>query len=304
MVKLRSPALQRSQQVFKFVAQFTLVVSLVTQWCVLWPVALCSQPFPLSISWASSDWESLVFWLSYDIGRLEIACRTHSHYYCLDLYRTQNPYLNDTENLSQPAYDIQAVRAWFGILIQDQWHRINMVDFENPGYCCVSQTMKYLVHGLHNKRWDPEQYMAKLIDYDDENKPLNFIMAIKSPLSSCENIIVKVGFGPGNLRRSHGDSVIPGAPYTIAGRQLQPIGIPHIDSVHFDFFDPGQELTFHWFKHNIMCKDNAWICEKEVTPKKEKKPKNEGSGSGSSGNKKSQRKKQTKAEKQNRVKQS
>ena len=56
-----------------------------------------------------------------------------SHYYCLDLYRTQNPYLNDTENLSQPAYDIQAVRAWFGILIQDQWHRINMVDFENPG---------------------------------------------------------------------------------------------------------------------------------------------------------------------------
>ena len=41
--------------------------------------------------------------------------------------------------------------------------------------CCRDQTMKYLVHGLHNKEWNPQQYISKLTDYDNETKPLNYI---------------------------------------------------------------------------------------------------------------------------------
>ena len=47
----------------------------------------------------------------------------------------------------------------------------------------------------------------------------------------------------------------------MAGRDLPQLGINHIDTRVFDYQNPGKHLTFHWFKHTIMCRDNAWICE-------------------------------------------
>ena len=88
----------------------------------------------------------------------------------------------------------------------------------------------------------------------------------------------------------------------IAGRELDPYGIASIDSVLFDYDDPGKELTFHWFKHNIMCKDNAWICEEKKKGKKEKEETKK-SRPASSGNKKAQRKKQSENGKRNKGKQ-
>ena len=85
-----------------------------------------------------------------------------------------------------------------------------------------------------------------------------------------------VGFGPGELRRDHQSDVVEGTPYVVAGRDLHGIGIPHMLSTVFDYEDPGQNLTFHWFKHNIMCRDNAWICDES---KKSKKGKKAGKGS-------------------------
>ena len=113
---------------------------------------------------------------------------------------------------------------------------------------------------------------------------------------------MQVGFGPGNLRRNHDSTVRVGAPYMIGGREQEPYGILRIDSEVFDYEDPGKNLTFYWFKHNIMCRDNAWICKETKTTKKGKEQKGQGSGSASSGSKKNRRKNQNKNGKRNKGK--
>ena len=118
----------------------------------------------------------------------------------------------------------------------------------------------------------------------------------------CSNVIIEVGFGPGNFRRSHQPTVVEGAPYVILGRELEDAGLRHMASAYFNYSTVDQELTFHWFKHNIMCRDNAWICDETLVRTKghkspgasgEKKGNGGASGSGSKkGGKKARRKKQ------------
>jgi len=202
------------------------------------------------------------------------------------MHRTPNPYRNSS-NEFQPQYDLTVVQAWFNVLIQDKWKRINMINFDQPDSCCHAQIRRYLVFGYHNRNWSPGEYLEKITNYEDEYKPLNFLAAAWSS-ETCENIILEVGFGPGNFRRSHHQSVKEGEPYIMAGEQHQ-IGIPHVASRAFPYDNPGQFLTFHWFKHNIMCKAQPWICEEnEKEPKEDtKKEKKVKTGCGS---KKSKRK--------------
>ncbi|XP_075259457.1 uncharacterized protein LOC142351213 [Convolutriloba macropyga] len=238
----------------------------------------------------SPEWESLTFWLSLGVGLYGQLCRQFSAYYCLDRYRTQNPHLDTGANVG-PALELVSVQAWYNVLMQNLWHKINFINLKHPTDCCRDQTMKYLVHGLHNKEWNPQQYISKLTDYDNETKPLNYISAMGLS-ARCENLILEVGFGPGDLRRSHHNSVVEGAPYVIAGRQhnFDDIGIPHIDSRAFDYENPGEHLTFHWFKHNIMCKGQPWICGGGKKPKIDSKPAKQGGAK--KGGKKSRRKNQ------------
>ena len=42
--------------------------------------------------------------------------------------------------------------------------------------CCLAQSSKYVLNGHVRKKMDPEQYLEKLMDYQNEdNKPLNLI---------------------------------------------------------------------------------------------------------------------------------
>ena len=41
--------------------------------------------------------------------------------------------------------------------------------------CCEAQSQKYILYGHMRKRWNPEQYMEKLMEYWDEDKNLNLI---------------------------------------------------------------------------------------------------------------------------------
>ncbi|XP_075258291.1 uncharacterized protein LOC142350342 isoform X2 [Convolutriloba macropyga] len=211
----------------------------------------------------NEEWESLVFWLTMGMGIFGQACTMHSPYYCLDGYRTMNPYQNSSRKF-QPPYDIMSVQAWFRIIVEKRWKRINLINFDKPDDCCEAQVRRYLVWGYHNKGMNPDEYMNKLTDYQDEDKPLNFIAAV-GLANECENVILEVGFGPGNLRRSHHMSINEGAPYVLAGRQHDDFGNPLYDSRAFEYENPGQHLTFHWFKHNIMCKDHPWICQPKTT---------------------------------------
>ena len=55
-----------------------------------------------------------------------------SQFYCLDAYRTLNPN-DESDEPMEPSLDAAAADAWFTILIQQQWDKINMIDFNNPG---------------------------------------------------------------------------------------------------------------------------------------------------------------------------
>ncbi|XP_075263554.1 uncharacterized protein LOC142355206, partial [Convolutriloba macropyga] len=102
----------------------------------------------------------------------------------------------------------------------------------------------------------PQEYIDKLTDYSEENKTLNLIEAYFS--TKCQrNVITRVGFGKGELVRSN-------HPY---GHMPQRRDVPYIldllgSSVAFLF--PYNEteiyLTYWWFKHNIICRDQPWIC--------------------------------------------
>ncbi|XP_063715250.1 uncharacterized protein LOC134842723 [Symsagittifera roscoffensis] len=236
-----------------------------------WVTLLCLNFFECSSSESrdqfqvephSAEWESLIFWISNAFSIFGMACRQHSDYYCLDAYHTQNPYNSSQSRDLPPALEPMAAHTWFHILIEPKWIAINMIDYYDTGACCADQVKKYLIYGLHNKEWNPDEYMDKLANYEDENRTLNYISATYfAPV--CQNIILEIGFGPGNLKRSHHITVKEGEPYLLAGMEMGGLGIAHVESKSFSYSNITQELTFHWFKHNIMCRDNPWICEEE-----------------------------------------
>ena len=85
----------------------------------------------------------------------------------------------------------------------------------------------------------------------------------------------------------------------LVGREFGALGISLIDSKTFGYGNVTEELTFHWFKHNMMCKGNPWICDGENSTSSEN-TKNSRNGSKldktskkSRGGKKSRRKKQS-----------
>ena len=90
----------------------------------------------------------------------------------------------------------------------------------------------------------------------------------------CANLILEFGFGPGNFSQNL-NAIEPGAPCIILGSEFQEYGIPGLPTASFPFENPGQIVTFHWFKHNIKCLEHPWICggKKETRPNMAKKTK-------------------------------
>ncbi|XP_075239264.1 uncharacterized protein LOC142334824, partial [Convolutriloba macropyga] len=234
----------------------------------------------------------LVFWIANGLSIFGPPCRRQSQYYCLDGYHTLLPINGGYTRFSNGLLDREASKAWFTILIKAQWHTLNMINPHKPQECCGYQLGKYMIYGLAHKQMSPDKYMDRLSNYDDEDRPLNLIAAMYVP-SFCQNMILEVGFGPGNFRRSHHPNVREGAPYLLAGMELGQIGIPFIMSVSFDYHNVTEELTFHWFKHNIMCKEKPWICagNKRSKPASKQTPvKSASKPRKTTGNKKAQRK--------------
>ena len=55
----------------------------------------------------------------------------YSAYYCLDRYRTQNPHLDTGANVG-PALELVSVQAWYNVLMQNLWHKINFINLKHP----------------------------------------------------------------------------------------------------------------------------------------------------------------------------
>ncbi|XP_063718739.1 uncharacterized protein LOC134845652 [Symsagittifera roscoffensis] len=107
---------------------------------------------------------------------------------------------------------------------------------------------------MHYGRWmlklSPQQYLERLTDYS-ENKRLNYLSAYPNP-DLCLNIITEVGFGTGPMKPFLGH---PNPHYPLVFPDM-----PGVNRVRFPFHRPENLLTFQWFKHNIMCRGQPWIC--------------------------------------------
>ncbi|XP_075247714.1 uncharacterized protein LOC142340857 isoform X2 [Convolutriloba macropyga] len=153
-------------------------------------------------------------------------------------------------------------------------------NFVGLGGCCQYQCDNYLVHGYERLFLTPQEYIDKLTDYSEENKTLNLIEAYFSVnCNHRRNIITKIGFGKGELVRTN-------YPF---GHKPQRFGYPYLlsssdDSVAywFPYRNPGSQLTYWFFKNNVLCTDQPWICgisggdtSRNDTPKRDLKPKRE-----------------------------
>ena len=99
-------------------------------------------------------------------------------------------------------------------------------------------------------------YLYQFTDYSEEHKQLNYIQAFHLPVCQV-NVISKLGYGLGPLRRTNHIAGVrrqlPGVPY-----QLK-VGSEWSEQIPYD--NPEDFLTFRWFKQNVMCKEQPWICE-------------------------------------------
>ncbi|XP_075265056.1 uncharacterized protein LOC142357296, partial [Convolutriloba macropyga] len=196
-------------------------------------------------------WESLVFLLTTPLGPFGTLCSNYSNFYCLESYQTTlvgQPDLGLT-----PAMMAQ----WFYDLIETRWRTINMISKQEGEDCCEGQTAMYVQYGLRNMAWSPDEYLEKLMDYSNHSMTLNYIQGrYYGPV--CANIITEVGFGPGPIRRA-ADYEDREKPYILISREHNNDEPTNLWSKQFDYDTP--QMTFGWFKEQIMCREKPWLCE-------------------------------------------
>ncbi|XP_075256534.1 uncharacterized protein LOC142349017 [Convolutriloba macropyga] len=152
-------------------------------------------------------------------------------------------------------------------MIRDKYQQLNWystanLDLESGG-CCVRQSSQYIQNG-QRKGLSPEQYLAQASNYSSHNKHLMYITTRFEP-SICKNIITGLGFGSrifdhvrfiGAMDTSIGFIFPPSLSSHSRGRydEMMPIRTFTEESLE-------RILTFDWFKTNVICKDQSWICE-------------------------------------------
>ena len=161
-----------------------------------------------------TTWSSVTFDIPVETADISFwpICRKESKFYCLSDFRSDNDGMN-------PAIDFQRFNNYVNrdihrkyIVFKDNaklasdeafeqmYRRHNFfVKFEG---CCFGQFYSYHEHGLQGLKITPQEYLSNLTDYSEENKKLNLIWSYY--LEDCGvNIITKIGFGKGQLKRYH-----------------------------------------------------------------------------------------------------
>ena len=213
-------------------------------------------------------WSSLLFIISvdqriqYDFTRT--ACRRFSSVYCLQSFEIVNadssPPYSTSINRDWPS-NIYYYNNWINKWANEECNQTFPGIFKSHNHyldsqgCCKAQCTKYIHWGLRTLLTRPQEYIKKLTDYD-EDKQLNLISAYYYP--ECEvNVIIRLGFGKGSLIRES----------TVFGMLPQAPDMPYLFKVDKEWSEaipydnPGYFLTFRWFKKNVMCKEQPWICQ-------------------------------------------
>ena len=121
--------------------------------------------------------------------------------------------------------------------------------------CCEGQFYYYLTYGFKEAMHTPTEYIERLFDYSEEGKHLNYILSYYN--SKCQvNIITEIGFGMGTLKRANHrrglKDQVQGVPYMLK--------VGHEWTSRIPYENPGDFVSFSWFKMNVICPDQPWIC--------------------------------------------
>ncbi|XP_063727422.1 uncharacterized protein LOC134854973 [Symsagittifera roscoffensis] len=139
----------------------------------------------------------------------------------------------------------------FRDLIKLVYKTINWYSFEKVewGGCCMKQLGVYKEWGQEHGI-SPQEYYEEVINFTSDNRKVNLISAQYSR-SLCVNIVTSIGFGTGPIAAHENHQ----ATYILS---------PNTGGmIHFFPYDKiRDQLTWDWFKLNILCEEQAWICVK------------------------------------------
>ncbi|XP_075258856.1 uncharacterized protein LOC142350786 [Convolutriloba macropyga] len=196
--------------------------------------------------------ESLQFILADPMSKNGAICLQHSAFYCL------HGYIFQQKQSSRPPQESD-VPLMSSLLRSDNYYQlINWFDLSNSSSsCCDAQLSKYQAQG-QNYGLSPFMFLEKLTNYDVSGKKLNRLSLRYSP-ELCLNVVTYVGFGSGKIQVTglYNNSV----DYLIVDRRPLPDFQNELQIIRISYKKPETQLTFEFFKTNVICKANPWICE-------------------------------------------
>ena len=194
-------------------------------------------------------------------------CHKLSSFYCLFGYETniQSESESYTVNWNQQRrtldLDLQSKTSMLYDNVHEKCEEVLLPIYEIHNIfhkfgCCKAQCNVYRRHGFDRMILTPVDYVSKLTDYNENNKSLIYIQAFYNPRCRV-NVITKIGFGIGVLLRTNHTFIspqLPGVPYVL-GNNAENLNL------QFPYENPGGLLNFTWFKSNVICREQSWICD-------------------------------------------
>ncbi|XP_075256398.1 uncharacterized protein LOC142348785 [Convolutriloba macropyga] len=195
------------------------------------------------------DWQSMVFATSDFTGdHINQACAEFSNRFCylgyVVKYRVGNrlPEPSDLREFAELIHMIHNEINWFSLSVRFSHER---------GRCCNDQVVVYEKFG-QSKGLSAAEFFSRATDFSTHNKRLNYLQFSYNQ-HLCANVVSLLGFGQGRLRlRGETEDMTKFILVTTDENDL-------LYAIKFE--NIVNKLSFSFFKQNVICKDQAWICE-------------------------------------------
>ncbi|XP_075242039.1 uncharacterized protein LOC142336935 [Convolutriloba macropyga] len=216
------------------------------------------------------EWESIQFQLIDNYDLLGKLCSSFSNFFCLHGYwfetrqSNRKPQWFDIPKFAIMANDTWQSINWFTFMTRKNGKNLRVSSIKSEGVCCFSQIRQYEKHG-QAFGLSPEDYMAKITNFSTPGKNLNRLR-VRYDCETDLNIILELGFGVGRLKIHFYSPIKSNTSFAIIPR-FDPKTTPNqlrknLKPMYtFPFTDPGNHLTFDFFKKTFVCRAQPWICE-------------------------------------------
>ncbi|XP_075242392.1 uncharacterized protein LOC142337169 [Convolutriloba macropyga] len=191
-----------------------------------------------------SYWESQLFVVPSHWTRLSRQCSRYSDVFCLHGYIYDRSRQGRQLDASEVDKFTQLVEKVF---LRNNWFALppNQIRM-----CCDDQVDQY-ERRAYRKGVTAHEFATKATDFSlTTHKHLNWLYVRYVPYL-CSNLISEVGFGYGPLR-IRGD--FQTAPF------IYPVKLG-AEWIRFNAENLTSFLTFDWFREEIVCGKNTWICD-------------------------------------------